>query len=226
MDDLIKEVIDYINPKPVADPAAADKAKKAPPAKGKVEEAAPQDPYAGLDTKEYKEIGHQIKKFIGEGGDLPTDLTGLVTDDYLLVNLFIQKLKLTFQPDNRSEQAKLEEIKANILKEKEILEQLAELEAANAGADPKAKGKAPPPKGKGAGGPSGEEQLKADLELVTKVQPEGWILIDFPRTLQQAKTMERLMNNGFTAMIDRPKDIAQKEFEAWSKFVSPASSIA
>jgi hypothetical protein len=34
------------------------------------------------------------------------------------------------------------------------------------------------------------------------------------------------MNNGFTCMIDRPKDQVQKEFEAWSKFVSPASSIA
>jgi hypothetical protein len=31
--------------------------------------------------------------------------------------------------------------------------------------------------------------------------------------------MERLMNNGFTCMIDRPKDLVQKEFEAWSKFV-------
>jgi hypothetical protein len=28
------------------------------------------DPFAGFDTKEYKEIGHQIKKFIGEG-ELP-----------------------------------------------------------------------------------------------------------------------------------------------------------
>jgi hypothetical protein len=92
-------------------------------------------------------------------------------------------LKLTFSQD-KSEQAKIDEIKANILKEKEILEQLAELEAANAGADPKAKGKAPPSKGKGAGGPSGEEQLRAELELATKVQPEGWILIDFPRSLE------------------------------------------
>lgn len=50
-----------------------------------------------------------------------------------------------------------------------MLEQLAELEAANAaGGDPKAapKGKAPPPKGgKGAaGGPSGEEQIRAELD--------------------------------------------------------------
>jgi hypothetical protein len=165
MDELIKEVIDYINPKPVVDAAAAnDKGKKAPPAKGKVEDTGPVDPYAGLDTREYKEIGHQIKKFIGEG-ELPpagTDLTALVTDETLLINLFIQKLKLTF-PHEKSEQAKVDEIKANMAKEKEILEQLAEIEAANAagGGDPKAaaaKGKAPPAKGgKGAGGPSGEE---------------------------------------------------------------------
>lgn len=81
-------------------------------------------------------------------------------DEKLLVQLFIQKLKLTF-PADKTEEAKLEEIKQGLAKEKELLEQLAELEAANAaGADPKAapKGKAPPPKGgKGAGGPSGEE---------------------------------------------------------------------
>jgi hypothetical protein len=92
MDDLIKEVIEYINPKPVADASAApDKGKKAPPAKGKVEDTGPVDPYSGMDTKEYKEIGHQIKKFIGEG-ELPpqgTDLTALVTDEDLLINLFI-----------------------------------------------------------------------------------------------------------------------------------------
>lgn len=45
---------------------------------------------------------------------------------------------------------------------------MAELEAANAGADPKAaagKGaKAPPAKGGKGAGPSGEEQLRADLD--------------------------------------------------------------
>lgn len=193
MEDLIKEVLDYINPKPQADlaaAAAADKNKKAPPAKGgKVEETGPVDIYAGMDTREYKEIGHQIKKFIGENAEVhSSEYLGLITDDSLLVNLFIQKLKLTF-PQEKSEAAKIEEIKSNLAKEKDILEQLAELEAANAGGDPKAaagKGaKAPPAKGgKGGAAPSGEEQLRADLELATKVQPEGWILIDFPRTLE------------------------------------------
>lgn len=85
-----------------------------------------------MDTKEYKEIGHQIKKFIGEDQGGASDVISLITDETLLVNLFIQKLKLTFPPE-KSEQAKVEEIKQNMAKEKEILEQLAELEAANAG---------------------------------------------------------------------------------------------
>lgn len=72
MDDLIKEVVEYVNPKPVVDAAAQDKGKKPPPAKGKAEEAAPTDPYAGLDTKEYKEIGASIKKILGEG-DIPVN---------------------------------------------------------------------------------------------------------------------------------------------------------
>ena len=70
MDELIREVLEYINPKPVTDAAALDKGKKAPPAKGKVEETQPTDAYAGLDTKDYKEIGNQLKKFLGEG-ELP-----------------------------------------------------------------------------------------------------------------------------------------------------------
>jgi hypothetical protein len=94
MEDLIKEVLEYINPKPQADlaaAAAADKNKKAPPAKGKVEETGPVDPYAGMDTREYKEIGHQIKKFIGENASEvhPSEYLSLITDNNLLVNLFI-----------------------------------------------------------------------------------------------------------------------------------------
>jgi hypothetical protein len=43
-----------------------------------------------MDTREYKEIGHQIKKFLGEATDIqPSDYLGLITDDSLLVNLFI-----------------------------------------------------------------------------------------------------------------------------------------
>jgi hypothetical protein len=88
MEEMIKEVLDYVNPKPVAE-AVPDLKKKAPAPKGK-EEPIFVDQYAGQDTKEYKEIGTQIKKFIGEG-EIPQgkELISLIPDDNLLVKLFI-----------------------------------------------------------------------------------------------------------------------------------------
>ena len=34
------------------------------------------------------------------------------------------------------------------------------------------------------------------------------------------------MNNGFTPMIDKPKETEQKLFEQWSKLISPATAFA
>ncbi|CDW87464.1 mitogen-activated protein kinase organizer [Stylonychia lemnae] len=227
MDDLIKEVYEYVSPKPQA--VEVDKSKKAPAKK--VEEAAPIDAYAGMDTKDYKDIGNQVKAIFGENFDFATlnnsgapDLVSMIQDDSLLIRLFIQKLKLSF-PQDKPEQVKIEEIKLNIQKEKEILEQLAELEQQNAavgGAQDK-KGKAPPAKGKNAG--SNEDQLRQDLELIQKIQPEGWILLDFPRTLSQAKLMEKLMT-GFQSMTDLPKNQDLVAFEQWSKIASASTSEA
>lgn len=45
----------------------------------------------------------------------------MIKDDTLLVKLFICKLKLTY-PNEKSEEQKIEEIKANIQREKEIME--------------------------------------------------------------------------------------------------------
>lgn len=75
MDDMIREVIEYINPKIAADASAAanaPKGKAPPPKGGKVEEAAPADVFAGMDTKEYKEIGALLKKQVcpGEGSEV------------------------------------------------------------------------------------------------------------------------------------------------------------
>ncbi len=57
MDDLIKEAVEYINPKPVQNDTALSK-KGPAPKKGGAEEPQFVDIYAGQDTKEYKEIGH------------------------------------------------------------------------------------------------------------------------------------------------------------------------
>ena len=49
-------------------------------------------------------------------------------------------------------------------------------------------------------------------------------MIDFPRTLNQAKAMERLIS-GFTSMLDKPKEKELKDFELWSKLVFAPKSI-
>jgi hypothetical protein len=59
MDDMIKEVVNYVSPKAVI-PEVQTKT-KAPAKKMAAEEMAPVDPYAGQDTKAYKEIGNTIK---------------------------------------------------------------------------------------------------------------------------------------------------------------------
>lgn len=149
MDDLVKEVLDYINPK-VQTEQVPDKKGKAP-AKGKVEEA-PVDPYAGMNTALYKEIGAKIKQLIGDtdihNGQI--DLVNLIEDDELLVRLFAEKLKLMFHKD-KEESVKEEEMKASITKEKELLAQLKEIEEQNrlTSPDPKAAKKQAPNKGKG-----------------------------------------------------------------------------
>ena len=51
--------------------------------------------------------------------------------------------------------------------------------------DPKAKGGAKPSKG----GPD-PEKLTAELEDVRRFKPVGWVLIDYPKTLNQIKLLE------------------------------------
>lgn len=57
MEDLIKEAIDYVAPKPVAE--AVPQGKNVKKVANKVEEVV--DPYAGQDTTVFKEIGRQLK---------------------------------------------------------------------------------------------------------------------------------------------------------------------
>ena len=91
------------------------------------------------------------------------------------------------------------------------MEQLSEIETQNiAGADKAVKGKAPAKGGKVV--QTNEDQLRQELEQITKIQPEGWVLLDFPRTLNQAKTMEKLMT-GYTCLVDQLKSSDQMRFE-------------
>ena len=97
MDEVIKEALDYITPKKV-DEVALEAAKKAK--KGKVEEVTNVDIFEGKHPAEYKKLAHEMKEkfFADYEGELPqhSDLTNLVFDDTLLVNLFCERLKLEY----------------------------------------------------------------------------------------------------------------------------------
>jgi len=99
MDEIIKEALDYITPKKV-DEAALEAAKKAK--KGKQVEEEHTDVFEGKHPAEYKKLAHAMKaKFFAdyEGDNLhqKTDLANLVFDDELLVNIFIERLKLEYE---------------------------------------------------------------------------------------------------------------------------------
>lgn len=166
MDEVIKEALDYITPKKV-DEAALEAAKKAK--KGKVEEVTNADIFEGKHTDDYKKIANEMKKnfFPEYEGELQqkVDLTSLVFDDALLVNLFVERLKLEYEGVNLAVTS--EEIEAGLRREKEIIEQLAEMEDTQVVADPKKGGKGAP---KGAKGGASDEALKEELETIRSVQ--------------------------------------------------------
>ena len=181
MGDIVREALQYVNPtaakEEVADPKAKGKGKGSTPA----DQVA--DIFAGHDTTKYKELANQILKQIqmttGNQDSIPgknADIISLVSDDALLVGLFLQKLKFTFSESGKSQEDKDAEMRANVSKEKELLE---ELEAAqNAGAqeaDPKAKGKPKAVKS--------VEDIQGEIDALLKAEVNGWILIDFPRNI-------------------------------------------
>jgi len=64
------------------------------------------DPFSGQDTSKYKELAHKILEQIqlttGQKEQLPgkdVDVVSLVTDDELLVQIFLLRLSLTFKDD-------------------------------------------------------------------------------------------------------------------------------
>ena len=89
-----------------------------------------------------------------------------------------------------------QELLLSVKKERELLDQIKELEEGNNTGipDPKAKGKVV------KGGPD-PEKLQKDLEELRKFKANGWILLDFPRTLNQAKLLENKLS-GYRSPLD------------------------
>ena len=83
-------------------------------------------------------------------------------------------------------------------------------------ADPKKGGKA---QAKG-GNKNADESLKEELEGIRTIEPRGWILIDFPRNLNQMKLLETSLS-GYESKADLPKETKQSKFEAWAKIATP-----
>lgn len=140
------------------------------------------------------------------------DLADLVSDEQVLVDLFCQKLKLTFEGTDAPDVDQVRRDK--IAKEKELREQIEEAKAAeaNEAADPKAKGK------KGAARSAAE--LQDDLKQLLSLDKSGWVLVDFPRTLEQARAMEKAFT-GYQAKSDMTKAPFTEQYEVWSKFTDP-----
>lgn len=106
MGEIIREALVYIDPNQNKEEAVDPKAAKQ---KAKAPEATPTDKYAGQDTTKYKELAEHLLKQIqlttGNDKELPgkdADFVSLVSDDTALVQLFIQKLKLTFKAEAQS----------------------------------------------------------------------------------------------------------------------------
>ena len=93
-------------------------------------------------------------------------------------------------------------MEAGLIREKELLDQLHDMEDHTQAAPDAKKG------GKGAakgGKPTSDETLREELDSIVKLQPKGWVLIDFPRSLSQMKLLETSLS-GFESKADLAKD--------------------
>ena len=86
----------------------------------------------------------------------------------------------------------------------------------------KKSGKPPPKNVKGA---TSDEVLREELEAIRTLQPQGWILVDFPRNLKQMKLLEAGLS-GYIPKADLAKSEQQLKKEAWSKVASPSALVA
>lgn len=218
MGEIIREACAYIDPKNKATEEVVDP--KAKGGKGKAAEA-PVDPFAGKDTTLYKEIGNlvlqQIQSSTGDENGMPgkdIDIQSLIGDDQLLVQLFTQKLLLTYDAEGQTAEQKEAALIEKIAKEKELLEQLEEAKA-NEGADADPKGK------KGSKAAKSPAEVQEELNQLLAPDINGWVLVDFPRNLTQAKLLESSFT-GYQAASDTAKPMNQQNFEVWSKFTEPS----
>jgi adenylate kinase family enzyme len=105
-------------------------------------------------------------------------------------------------------------LRDKIEKEKELREQLQEARANETEVDPKGKGKKTSAKS--------PDEIEHEIKLLLSPHINGWILIDFPRNINQAKILENFFT-GFTLNTDEKKPDEIVNFETWTKLTDPYS---
>lgn len=211
MTEIVREALGYVDPNAQKEEVADPKAKGKKPADEKL------DPFAGQDTTVYKEIAtallENVQQNSGDKESIPgkdVDILSLVTEDDLLTKLFTQKLRFTLTekpPTAEERDSKLREI---VLQEKQLLEQLE-------GGEP-----VEDKKGKKGGGAKSPEDIQNEIKELLKPDISGWVLVDFPRNLSQAKSLEKMFT-GFQIHTDTSKTSQVSTFETWTKFTDPWS---
>lgn len=99
-----------------------------------------------------------------------------------------------------------------MLREQDIVPQLKEFEEQAlhvAGKDDKAKAQ----KGAQKGGKTQEELLKDELDTIRTVKMSGWVLLDFPQSLNQMKLLEKAIS-GYESKVDVTKNDQDELSEA------------
>lgn len=131
MNEVLREALTYVHQPEKKEEVAEVVDKKGKPQKtSKKDEPAIVDQFAGLNTTSYKQIASHLLTDIKvqTGQDkVPAksvDLVSLIKDDNLLINLFIQKLKLTYHQAPPSEEERDQTMRENLQKEKELRAQL------------------------------------------------------------------------------------------------------
>ena len=118
VDDIVREALDYINPKKAEEAAAAAAETKGK--KGKKEsEAVIVDIFEGRNTANYKTVAQQIKDAYFAEEELPKqNLADLVLDESLLNTLVIERLRFLA---HSKPPTGTESIRAGVVREREIL---------------------------------------------------------------------------------------------------------
>ena len=145
----------------------------------------------------FREIGKKMEQELLEGREIPEEL---------VVDLLVSRIKADFA--YKTQEQIDQDIKTIIEREEEIKEQLA---------------KANELKGKSFRNtePINEEILQKELEECSNFNKFGWILVDFPNSLQQASKLEAQLS-GYLPEIDKEICLRNQKLTSACRIIEPS----